>query len=134
MLNIGPLLFTATGTAMGSPVTPSFTNIFLTNIEDYVILTSPLSRHIKMCLRYVDDVFMPWSGPHVELEQFELYLNDIDIESDHEICYLDVKITLAGGRLDTALFLKKTNNLLRRNSAHAPQTFKGITRSQFIRA
>lgn len=55
---------------------------------------------------------------------------------EHTVNFLDVCITIEGKALNTTLYTKESdrNNLLRRYSHHAPQTFKGIPKGQFVRA
>lgn len=57
-------------------------------------------------------------------------------KNQQEICFLDVRVIKKGDQVHMTLFTKPTdrNNLLRRDSHHAPQTFKGIPRGQFMRA
>ncbi|XP_072028349.1 uncharacterized protein [Amphiura filiformis] len=44
------------GTAMGSPVSPIATNIFMEALEQQAITTAPLECKPKLWLRYVDDI------------------------------------------------------------------------------
>lgn len=63
------------GTSMESPVAPSYANIFMTATEQQNILNSSFSVHIKKWLRYVDDVFLLWSGTEAKLCTFVQHLS-----------------------------------------------------------
>lgn len=61
------------GTAMGTPVTPTFTNLFLALWEERMIYSTsnPYIRYIEHWSRFIDDVVVVWSGSH---EQFDAFL------------------------------------------------------------
>lgn len=131
------------GTSMGSPVAPSLANIFMSKFELAYAIGGPHAHHINKWMRYVDDIFLLWQGTESELDAFIEFLNSRHqlirftvTKSQTTVQYLDVEITKENNALDTKLFTKKTdrNNMLERTSYHAPQTFGGIPKGQFIRA
>lgn len=124
------------GTSMGS-------NIFMDSIESLRILPSQYGVHIKAGYRFVDNIFVLWTGSEDELNEFTTFINGIHellefpiTKDQKEMCFLDVKIIREHDRLQTTLYTKPTDkkNLLQKNSFHAPQTFGRITKGQLIRA
>lgn len=130
------------GTSMGSPVAPGYANVFMDMIETQIILQNQLADNVIAWYRFVDDIFVLWKGTEIQLDAFTLYLNSIHplleftITKDPvEISFLDVKVMKKEGVIHTTLFTKETdkNNLLKRDSFHAPQTFGGIPKGQLMR-
>lgn len=60
---------------MGSPVAPNVRNIFMLFFEQYVF-QGPHGAKILQWMRYVDDVFLLWSGTERELDDFQQNLNN----------------------------------------------------------
>lgn len=114
----------------------------MANVESG-ILKGPFSKSIVTWMRFVDDIFVLWAGTLNESEEFEKGINMLHpllqfsmTKSEHEICFLDVQVIKKNQQFHTTLFTKPTdrNSLLRRDSHHAPQTFNGIAKGQFMRA
>lgn len=87
------------GVSMGSPVAPSFANIFMSAFESQHIHHCPHAEDIVIWLRYVDDVFMLWKGTHEHLIEFMTGLNskhdliEFTLNANRDkIEYLDVEI------------------------------------------
>lgn len=58
------------------------------------------------------------------------------IKDEKEVNFLDVRVWLEEGQLHTGLYSKETdrNNLLHKESFHAPQVFRRIPKGKFMRA
>lgn len=133
------------GTAMGSPFAPSYANLFMGKFEaDFVYSPSNIFHHCLKCwFRYIDDVFLIFSGTVEELNQFHEFLNSrldsirFSLEySMSSISFLDVKVFRSTGQvLQTTVFRKSTdkNNFLHSKSYHPPSMKKSIPYSQFLR-
>ena len=103
------------GCAMGSPIGPSFANIFLSYYEKIWIQECPIDFKPIHYRRYVDDTFLVFKErDHVPL--FLQYLNSkhqnikftSEVEKDHSISFLDINITNTGGEFETSVYRKPT--------------------------
>ena len=139
-----------TSTAMGTPVAPSYANLFMDNFEqnllrDYFQKTSlsPL-----VWFRFIDDIFFIWTGNKDSLDHFISFTQNysksknmkskIKFEihlSTNEVHYLDVTVSLNHGKLRTTLFTKSTDSHFYLNTAscHPSHVAKNMTKGQFIR-
>ncbi|XP_077118850.1 protein FAM227B [Ranitomeya variabilis] len=66
------------GTAMGTPVACVFANLFLAVFEERHVTgpQNPFLNHIRMYLRFADDVFMVWDGEESSFNEFVTFLNN----------------------------------------------------------
>ena len=87
------------GCAMGTNSSPAFANIFLGKFEEQFIYLIIQNLH-KIYLRYIDDIFMIWTGTK---EQFHAFINELNNKhpsikfgdckiSDTEVNFLDTKV------------------------------------------
>ncbi|CAJ0931098.1 unnamed protein product [Ranitomeya imitator] len=54
------------GTTMGANVAPAYTNIYMNNYENAYVYNNSLFRTYSRCwLRFIDDIFCLWTGPHM---------------------------------------------------------------------
>lgn len=74
-------------------------------------MSSRHSFNIAKWLRYVDNIFLLWSGTETELTEFVSYLNSMHpflkfslTKSLVDISFLDVKIWKNNEKLETTLF------------------------------
>jgi len=133
------------GAAMGFPFSPSCANIYLVPFDhalcnDFYIL--PL-----LYGRFLDDVFMVWTGTEAQLVEFTTFANSIipDIKitftiNCHCIAFLDTILYKhvapdQSTRILTKVYFKPTDThqLLHTSSNHPKPTFLSVLRSQFIR-
>ncbi|XP_063791129.1 uncharacterized protein LOC134945635 [Pseudophryne corroboree] len=132
------------GCAMGSCVAPSFANIFMREVENDLFLSNPnVAGSIKAYFRYIDDIFVLWSGSQESFQQAMSDINQLDDSikftystSYEEIHYLDVAINQDHlHHLHTSLFVKETdrNTTLHANSHHPPTLKWGLPYSQYMR-
>ena len=86
-------------------------------------------------LRYIDDILMVWTHGNEKLDSFIAYLNSIHPtikftgeRSTTSIPFLDVKIFLENGKIETDLYCKPTdkNQNLLHSSSHPYHTKKSI--------
>ena len=62
------------GTAIGTEMAPSYANLFMDRLERRLL--SPAQVKPYIWLRYIDDVFMVWTGTELELVEFLNYINE----------------------------------------------------------
>ena len=106
-------------TTMGTPVAPSFANIFMTDLETTFMANETTTP--THWFRYIDDIFMTWTQDRTTLDSFMSRLNNhhCDIEftwtvSDTETTFLDIDLYKGkrfqeDGTLDTKTHSKDTN-------------------------
>lgn len=100
---------------MGSPVAPSVANVYMASVEDNFIINSKYRAHVECWYRYVDDIFMLWSGTENQLEEFMSHINSIHslleftlTKDTQEICFLNVKVIKEVDTFRTTLYSKPT--------------------------
>ena len=94
------------GTAIGTKMTHSYANFFMDRLERRLLSQAQVKPYIW--LRYIDDVFMVWTGIELELVEFLNYTNEAHDTSKftwdwfrERINYLDDQVTNNNGRIDT---------------------------------
>ena len=138
------------GTAMGTPMAPNYANLFMAKFEENVITSYHASTGLKPLVwyRYIDDIFLIWTHGDDELQKFLTYVDSFSDarkmksairfevnKSQHEVNFLDVKVSLEKGTLRTSLFSKPTDAHLYLNysSSHPRHVLRNIPKGQFIR-
>ncbi|CAJ0964858.1 unnamed protein product [Ranitomeya imitator] len=132
------------GTAMGSNVAPPYANIFMDFFENTFVYCHPLfTSHVFFWQRYIDDVFLIWTGDVGALLDFHNDLNSCTpniafcIQHDcNSINFLDTLVLIkAGGLVETDLYVKPTdkNSLLLYTSSHPCHVKKALPKSQHER-
>ena len=128
------------GTSMGTPVAPTYANIFMTWLETNFMLN--LTKKPFVYKRYLDDIFMIWPHSINDLDEFVSKFNNFHetIEltaefSDSKINFLDVTVQRNNSKLITTLYKKPThkNQYLHFESAHTRDCKTGIPNSQVVR-
>lgn len=128
------------GTAMGSKVAPTFANIFMGNLETQILRNCGKFKGMiykQFWRRYIDDIFILWQGTEEELKEFLNYINSfhhsIKFTADYDfgtrtISYLDIKVTIENGTINTDLHQKDTHvtQYLLPSSSHPPHICKNI--------
>ena len=129
---------------MGTKMAPPYANLFLGYLETSQILNSEYKKHLKIYLRFLDDIFILWTGTENEMQNFFKHLNKIHptikftfMHSNNEIQFLDTTIYInqITKKLNSKLFIKPTDTrtLLHFQSYHPLHTKKSIIYSQAIR-
>ena len=120
------------GVAMGSPLGPTFSNLFLVYYEQKWLMNCPLQFKPKFYRRYVDDIFLMFDKKD-HVKKFLVYMNSrhrnikftFEEEEDNRISFLDISITRVGNQLQTSLFRKKTFSGVYLNfNSHLPNMYK----------
>ena len=63
------------GTAMGSPMAPSYANLFMGELEQYILQNAPGGLIPLEWIRFIDDIFAIWPHETVRLMEFLTYIN-----------------------------------------------------------
>lgn len=131
---------------MGTPVAPSYANLFLCAWEREIFSSDGLSMYLCQAMtwhRNIDNVFLIWDGPRDLLDEFLSRLNDNRFNliftysyDDSEISYLYTKVFIdSTGHLSTSLYRKSTagNSIIRADSAHTSSLKRSILFAQYLR-
>ena len=126
------------GVAMGSPVGPSFANVYLLDLDQEFIKYDGIYKYF----RYIDDIFMIVDSKFI-LEDFLNFINNLDenikftVESSGKsVNFLDTTIYIEFGGLHFQLFEKPIASLSRyipSHSAHTPNMSKSIISGVIVR-
>ena len=130
------------GTAMGTKMAPAYANLFMGKLEEK--LKDLGKSHIKLWKRFIDDIFVIWTGSKPEFITFMTKINQIHRTikftyevSETELTFLD--ITLYKGErfntsrlLDVRTHVKPTNKQLyiHATSYHPPTTINAISKGE----
>ncbi|CAJ0921239.1 unnamed protein product [Ranitomeya imitator] len=129
------------GTAMGSHVVPPYANIFMAFFEEKYVYTHNLYiQHSVHWKRFIDDVFLIWTGDEASLLQFFQDMNSMIpnlifaiARDNYQINFLDTLVVVKeGGTLDIDLYTKPTdrNSLLYFSSCHPAHIKRSLPKSQ----
>ena len=121
------------GTAMGSPMAPTYANIFMAMLEQKLLKEAPEGLIPIEWIRFIDDIFAIWTHGLNKLQTFLSHINrshpTIKFEytfSTQSVNFLDTTIyTDSTGKLESDLYIKPTDRtlLLHQTSFH-PQSCK----------
>ena len=85
------------GTAMGTKMAPAYANIFMGSIEE--TLQNIDRDHIHIWKRFIDDIFVIWTGSEAQLTTFIELINQVHPtikftheHSSSELTFLDVTV------------------------------------------
>ena len=131
------------GTAKGTKVAPTYANIFMAK---YDILIQKLgTKFIHFFKRYIDDIFMIWTGTEEEFLDFFKTLNEMHptIKFTHSYnlttrstTFLDTEVTIdSNNNITTDLYKKETDRVqyLLPTSCHPSHIFNNIPFSLALR-
>ena len=126
---------------MGTPVAPSYANIFMGTIEqDILNLTSYILPNTWK--RFIDDIHFLWISTSRNLSLFQTLINTRHPtikytfnSSQDNVQFLDIQITQNNTQLETKIYSKPTDShaYLLPTSCHPKHTFTGIPYSQALR-
>ena len=128
------------GTAMGTKMASSYAKLFMGNFEQKALAAA--THSLLIWWRYIDDIFLLWRHGEGKLNDFITYLNNLHPTmkftssfSYNEIPFLDVKVMLLNGRLETDLYVKPTDKhqYLLKSSCHPSHTKQSIPFSMALR-
>ena len=94
------------GTAMGTPVAPSYANLFMAALEEQLLLNAPNGLIPFEWIRFIDDIFAIWPHGTNSLMTFFNYINNFHptIKFDYEYSESSVHF------LDTTIFISDKAN------------------------
>ena len=103
------------GMAMGSPLGPTFANIFMCSLEESMLENCPLRYHPLYYNRYVDDTFALFKTEY-DAECFLDHANSrhpninftIEKEDSSQLSFLDIKVFRDNDHFNTSIFRKST--------------------------
>ena len=118
---------------MGSPMAPTYANIFMAVLEKELLLKAPNGLIPIEWIRFIDDLFAIWTHGIDKLQHFLTYINEFHptIKFDYTysletVNFLDTTIYInSNNKLESDLYIKPTDRtlLLHNNSFH-PQSCK----------
>ena len=127
-------------TAIGTKFAPPYSILFIAELEEEILSEIELKQHLWW--RYIDDIYFLWKHEEEKLKKFIEYLNEkyptikCTAEwSQTSINFLDVTVSLIGGKITTDLYVKATDShqYLHSSSCHPHHCKKGIPYSQALR-
>ena len=135
------------GTSMGTRVAPTYANIFMGKLEKLMLdnCSDSLKQHLHTWRRYIDDIFMIWTGTDEEFYEFFDFLNNFHetikfdqpqhSKDDNSCDFLDLHISIKDGNIETDLFRKETSKptALLPSSAHPGHITSNIIYSMAFR-
>ena len=129
------------GCAMGTICAPAYANIFMANFELKYVYPH-IKDKTKMLLRFIDDLFMTWTGSEQELLDFINDLNKKHSSTKFEFKYSQTKIEFLNvlvykdhnNMLQTTIYRKQTDrqNYLDARSEHPKSLKDSIPYSQAL--
>ena len=115
---------------MGTRMAPSYANLFMGTLETELVKQN--SKNIQIWKRFIDDIFIIWTGTLEEFQDFMDKINQIHptIKFTHEVSkneltFLDVTVYKGDrfqteNKLDIKTHIKKTNKQLEEVIKHRP--------------
>ena len=135
------------GCCMGSRVSPSYANLFMSVLEKKILQDCPqnLKQYLFLWKRFIDDILCVWSGTWDQFMEFYNYINGYHhtmkfdtpcYNSEDNSCnFLDLKISIKDGMIRTDLYRKPTDKprALLPSSAHPTHITQNIVYSMAFR-
>ena len=131
------------GTAMGSPMAPTYANIFMAMLEQKLLKEAPEGLIPIEWIRFIDDIFAIWTHGLDKLQTFLSHINrshpTIKFEytfSTQSVNFLDTTIYInSTGKLESDLYIRPTDRtlLLHQTSFHPQSCKDAIIYSQALR-
>ena len=131
------------GVAMGSPLGPSLTNIFMCSLEHKFLDNCPSDCKPILYRRFVDDTFCIFRNKQ-QVDKFLSHINSshgnitftAEISTDNKLPFLDTLVTFNNNSFSTDLYRKKTFTGLYSDFASlSPHIYKvNLVRSLIFRA
>ena len=130
------------GCAMGTILAPPFANIFMDKFEDTHIYPH-IQQFCKLYLRYIDDLFLIWTGTK---DQFKEFISNLNNQhpftkftykiSNTSIDFLDTTVYIKNRRIHTSIFKNpqthKTTSITNRNTRKHWKTASHLDKSYVL--
>ena len=111
----GKLFQQIDGMAMGSPLGPTFANIFMCHLEERIFSDCPEEFKPKYYRRFVDDTFALFRN----LDEAHMFLNfinslhpniqfTVETEQEESLSFLDITVNRTNNRFSTGVYRKST--------------------------
>ena len=130
------------GVAMGSPLGPTFANIFLCYHEEKWLNSCPVDIKPLFYRRYVDDIFLLFDKPE-QVDSFKAYMNSrhpnmkftSELEENDILPFLDIKVIRLNDLFVTSVYRKPTFSGVYTNyNSFIPEIYKsGLIRTLLFR-
>ena len=118
--------------SMGTRVAPTYANIFMGKLEKILLSKCPgnLKNFLHTWRRFIDDIFIIWTGSHSQFDQFFNFINayhptikfdEPQHNKEENSCnFLDLKISIEDSKIHNDLYRKETSKprALLPSSAH----------------
>ena len=131
------------GTAMGPSHACDYVDIFMDQLDDQLVNTCPFPLlsslgpdidHKLDWSRFRDDGFIVLTDKN-QLPQLKIHLQNLHppsirwtTDEGSELAYLDIKLILKDGYIQTDVYSKNCHSYLPPTSCHPPSVFKGIAK------
>jgi hypothetical protein len=142
----GELYLQKLGTAIGTRVAPTYANLFMAMIDEKVkkCTTGKDFNWIYFYRRFIDDIFVIWTGSRESFLQFMEEINVLhptikftcEFDNDQKsTTFLDTKIKIEDNSIVTDLYRKETDRVqyLLPSSCHPSHIFKNVPYSLALR-
>ncbi|MCP3663993.1 MAG: GIY-YIG nuclease family protein, partial [Gammaproteobacteria bacterium] len=110
------------GTAMGTRVAPAYANIYMHQLESEILKNCPVKPYAYK--RYLDDVFLIWTGTEASLSEFVDFYNTFQTAGT-------IKVTHTCST-DNFVYLDVSGQKLGNGSLHTLVHHKGISRNSYL--
>ena len=109
---------------MGTPMAPNYANLFMIEVETYMLNDYETENGLRpiIWLRYIDDIFFLWTYDEQSLKDFIEFIQKYsesknmksvlkyDVHySTEEVTFLDCKVKISNGGIETEFFTKVTD-------------------------
>ena len=132
------------GLAMGSPLSPFLSEVFMNHLEtEYISKLNSFNKHILHWCRYVDDIFAVFQGNETDILHFVSELNNIhknikftyELEINNSLPFLDIKVYRSLNSFTYEIYHKNTatDHVIPYDSNHPPSHKLSAFRSFFHR-
>ena len=125
---------------MGNKMAPAYATLFMGTFEKQALEGAKTKPYVWW--RYLDDIFMIWTGNEDELREFIEYLNNLhptikftSEQSSSSVAFLDTTVSIKDGKISTDLYVKPTDthHYLLSSSCHPYHTKRSIPYSLGLR-
>jgi hypothetical protein len=133
----------------GTPMAPSYANLFMTEVETGIIAAfkKETGKEPLFWFRYLDDIIFIWRDGEESLKQFMDFIQNygqrnnmktqlkFTFEYGKSVPFLDTKVMLKNGRIETDFYAKATDThlYLQSDSCHPKSCIKGLPKGEFLR-